>query len=90
MTITIMNNSTALSLAEIKDFLKSAESFQFKSVSKQERNEWIPAVIRQHNYCKRKRTEKGLLRRYLMKMTGLSRPQIGRLIKEYKKPANIG
>jgi transposase InsO family protein len=87
MTITIMNNPTALSLTEIKDSLKSP--IHFKSVSKQERNEWIPALIRQHKYYKCKKKEKIILRRYMIQMTGLSKSQITRLITEYKKRGTL-
>ena len=79
-----MNNSIKLSIEQIKNFLKSSDDFQFKSVSKQERNEWIPALIRQHKYYKRKKKQKTVLRRYMLKMTGLSKSQLTRLIDEYK------
>ena len=79
-----MNNSTKLDTEEIKNFLKSSDHFQFKSVSKSERNEWIPALIRYHGYYKCARKTKGVLRDYMMKMTGISATQLTRLISEYK------
>jgi len=89
MTITIMNNSTALSLAEIKGFLKSTDNFEFQSVSKCERNEWIQAVIMHHRYLKCRRRNKIILRRYMMRITGLSKAQITRLIYDYRKRATL-
>ena len=90
MTITIMNNSTKLNIEQIKEFLKSSDQFQFKSVSKQERNEWIPDLIRQHKYYKCKKKQKTVLRRYMIKMTGLSKSQLTRLIDEYKTRGTLG
>lgn len=85
-----MNNSIKLSVEQIQNFLKSSDNFQFKSVSKQERNEWIPAVIRQHKYYKCKKKQKTILRCYMIKMTGLSKSQLTRLIDEYKTRGTLG
>jgi hypothetical protein len=84
-----MNNSTALSLAEIKDLLKSSEKIEFKSQAKNDRNKWICDVMRNQKYFKRSRPDKTLLKKYIMKMTGLSKSQLTRLIKEYKKQAAL-
>lgn len=84
-----MNNSTKLTIEQIKNFLESSEEFQFKSVSKQERNQWIPAVIRQHKYRKVNRKIKGVLRGYMMKMTGISKSQLTRLIDEYNRRGTL-
>ncbi len=61
MNITIMKNSTALSLAEIQDFLKKSNKIKFKSTSKDERNNWIQSVIMFHEYLKCKKNEKSIL-----------------------------
>lgn len=84
-----MNNSTVLSLTEIKDFLKSSEPINFKCKSQKERNNWIQSVIMHHKYLKCSKKHKIILRRYLMKMTGLSKSQITRLIAEYKKRGTL-
>jgi len=88
MTIT-MNNSTVLSLTEIKDFLKSSEPINFQCKSQTERNGWIQSVIMHHKYLKCRKKHKILLRQYLMKMTGLSKAQITRLIAGYKKRGTL-
>jgi transposase InsO family protein len=80
-----MNNSKTLSLSQIKDFLKSSDPINFKSKSREERNDWIQAIIMYHKYLKCSKKHKILLRQYMIKMTGLSKAQITRLISEYKK-----
>jgi transposase len=84
-----MNNSKNLSLSQIKEFLKSSELIVFKSESREERNEWIQSIIMHHQYLKCAKEHKIILRRYMMKMTGLSKAQITRLVTEYKKRGTL-
>ena len=84
-----MNNSKNLSLSQIKEFLKSSNPIAFRSKSRQERNEWIQAIIMSHHYLKCSKKHKIILRQYMMKMTGLSKAQITRLIGEYKKRGTL-
>ena len=83
MTVT-MTNSTVLSLTEIKDFIISSHSLQFEPLSVAERNDWIQQVLMRHKYLKCSKKDKTLIRKYIAKMTGLSKAQITRLIDEYK------
>ena len=89
MTIEIMKNSTSLSLAEIKEFLGSSNMLEFRSRSKEERNKWIEKVLIHHKYLKCLKPEKTLLRKYIQKITGISKSQLTRLINEYKKRGTL-
>lgn len=84
-----MNNSKPLSLSQIKDFLNSSETIEFKCKSQEERNNWIQSVLIKHLYLKCSKKHKIILRRYMIKMTGLSKAQITRLITEYKKRGTL-
>jgi len=75
-----MSNTKPLGLEEIKDFLLSPQSIQFKSISAKERNTWIQGVIMHHRYLKCLRPVKSLLRQYIMRMTGLSHSQLTKLV----------
>ena len=44
---------------------------------------WVNQTLRQQRYEELKRSERGLVRRYVAKMTGLSRAQVTRLITMY-------
>lgn len=88
MTITMIN-PTALTLADIKEFVKAPGSIKFKSESKVERNEWIEQIFRTHQYFQLSKSDKGAIRSYVQTMTGLSESQLTRLIKEYKTRATI-
>lgn len=80
-----MTNSKNLSLSDIGEFLTKPPIIEFKSVSsKQDRNSWIQSVIIDYHYLKCSRLDKGMLRRYIIRMTGISKSQLTRLIKDYK------
>lgn len=83
MTITMTNNSAGRNLAEIKNFLTATDSLGFKTVSQSERNDWIETVLIHHNYRKCHRSDKGIIRQYILKITGLSRSHVNRLIGEF-------
>ena len=50
---------------------------------------WVARTLRQHGYSRQNRAAKGLLRQYLVKMTGLSRAQITRLIQQYRQGGEL-
>jgi len=49
----------------------------------------VTSLLRQHRYGQQGRAAKGLLRRYLMKLTGMSRIQITRLIARHGEKGEI-
>ena len=90
MTIT-MNDSHIISIAQLKAFskLNSGIPIRFKATSKKEMYEWINNALMRFRYFNLKKKEKGVVRRYLTKMTGLSKSQVDRLIKKKKKFGKI-
>lgn len=84
-----MTNSKNICLSAIGDFLSKPPIIQFKSVSKKDRNEWIQNVIMDYKYLKCSRSDKGMLRRYIIRMTGISKSQLTRLIKDYRKRGTL-
>lgn len=84
-----MTNSKNLCLSAIGDFLSKPPIIEFKSVSKKDRNEWIQIVIMDYKYLKCSRSDKGVLRQYIMRMTGISKSQLTRLIDEYKQHGTL-
>lgn len=84
-----MLNPTALTLAEIKEFVKSSSKIKFKSKSKVERNKWIENILQQHRYSKCLKPDKTIIRKYIRLITGLSKSQLTRLVADYKKYATL-
>src|SRR4030088_2210001 len=72
-----------LNLEQIRAFLEASDEVEFKGRNRIEVYSWVNQVLRQQGYQELKRCERGLVRRYLKKMTGLSRAQITRLITMY-------
>ena len=84
-----MLNPTALTLAEIKEFVKSPPAVKFKSRTAKERNQWIEDILCQHRYLKCLKPDKTAIKKYIQIMTGLSRTQTTRLITEYRERATL-
>ena len=69
-----------MSLEQIRAFLEASGEVEFAAHSREEVYGWVAQTLRHHDYGRRKRAEKGVLRRFVAKMTGLSRAQTTRLI----------
>ena len=84
-----MQDSEQLSLEQIQDLLEASEEVQFRGKKRQEVYDWMTLLMRQQGYRKRGKPARGLLRRYMAKMTGLSRAQVTRLIGQYLKNGEV-
>ena len=84
-----MENGERLSLEQIRAFLEASEEIEFAAANRQEVYDWVTRVLCGQEYWKQSRGVKGLLRRYLGKMTGLSRAQVTRLISRYREGGAI-
>jgi transposase InsO family protein len=78
-----MNDEKLTTIEQVKQFLQGSETLEFKGVSIEERYPWIESVLVRFTYHRRKRAEKGAIRQYLQKVSGYSRAQICRLIRQY-------
>jgi len=72
-----------MSLEQIRAFLEASEEVAFKGRDRSEVYEWVDRLLRQIRYQALKRSGRGLVRRYVAKMTGLSRAQATRLLGIY-------
>jgi hypothetical protein len=81
---TSVHEAEKLSLDQIEAFLNAGEEIQFEGENRQQVYGWVEQVLRQQQYSKQGRKARGLVRRYLEKMTGLSRAQVTRLIARYQ------
>ena len=72
MTIT-MTNTKNLYLSVIGNFLSKPLIIEFKSISKEDRNEWIQSMIFDHKYLKCSQRNKGVFKNYMIRITGISR-----------------
>ncbi|MCD6085445.1 hypothetical protein J7J41_00410 [bacterium] len=72
MTINIID-SHIISITQIKEFLKVSSVIEFKAVSKEEKYQWIDDVLNRFKYFGLRKKNKGFVRNYIVKMTGLSK-----------------
>ena len=87
--VVMMNDSKLNRLAQIKGFLAETEAIEFNKKSKKEAYSWIEETLRRFTYVILSKKEKGLIRRYLMKITGYSRAQLTRQIAQYCKTGQV-
>src|ERR1700694_4058156 len=78
-----------LSLEQIRAFLEASEEVRFEGKRRQEVYDWITRLLRQQGYRTQGKVVRGLLRRYVAKMTGRSRAQVTRLIGRYLKHSEV-
>ena len=78
-----MQTSERLSLEQIQAFLDGSGEVGFKGQNREEVYGWVNQTLRQQRFEELKRSERGVVRRYVEKMTGLSRAQTTRLITVY-------
>src|ERR1700722_19656876 len=63
----------------------SLEEVHFHAEGRADIYAWVERILRQQNYSKLSRADKGLVHRYVMKMTGRSRAQVTRMIGQFGK-----
>jgi transposase InsO family protein len=88
MVIT-MNDSKLSIIVEVKRFLQESEVIEFKRRSRKEAYEWIEETLKRFDYLNLSKKEKGLIKKYLQKVTGYSRPQVTRKIREYRETGRV-
>jgi transposase InsO family protein len=72
-----------LTLEQIVKFLGATEEVRFEASTRAEVYAWVERLLCQQEYSRQGRAARSLIRRYIGKMTGLSRAQVTRLIARY-------
>jgi len=80
-----MNDEKLQTVERVREFLEGSEAVEFRGLTTQEKYYWIEEVLIRFKYHRLKRGEKGVIRRYIEKVTGYSRSQVSRLIVEYRR-----
>src|SRR5712692_12102625 len=79
-----MQNAEALSAEQIREFLKGSEAIEFSGQNRAELYGWTQRVLVQQEYGVQGKKQRGAIRAYIGKTTGLSLPQVTRLIRKYR------
>jgi transposase InsO family protein len=78
-----MRNAESLSQEQIRGFLKSSEPIDFAGCGREEKYAWVECVLRRQNYGELGKRDRGVVRDYLEKVTGMSAAQTTRLIRGF-------
>jgi len=78
-----MNDTKLTTLEQLRQFLMGTAEVMFQPGQDDVRYGHIAEVLRRFQYARLKRPDKGLVRRYLVRTTGYSRPQITRLVAQF-------
>lgn len=70
-------------LAQVRAFVSGVDPIAFTLEDRHAAYGWMSSVLKQFDYRRCKRAGKGVLRQYLLKMTGLSRAQVARCIAQF-------
>jgi hypothetical protein len=81
-----MTDLSVVSLAQIKEFLKVNTAINFTSTARKEKYQWIDSVLNKFGYVRLKsKKDKGQIKEYICRMTGMSGRQLKRLISSKRK-----
>ena len=84
-----MNDSHIETLEQVRQFLDGVAVMEITIPSKTECYRWIQGTLVRFRYLTLGKADRGLIRRYLQQISGYSRAQIARLIKQYRKTGRI-
>jgi hypothetical protein len=78
-----MGSMRVLNPAEIRRFLDASDGINFNGTERSGVYRWVEETLQHYHYSRLSKEARGMLREFLVKMTGLSVPQITRLIGRY-------
>ena len=84
-----MNDEQLQTIEQVNQFIDSSQEIKYKGINIQEKYQWIEEVLRKFKYKRLKRNGKGILRRYIEKVTGYSRSQLARLVGRYQEVGKL-
>jgi transposase InsO family protein len=84
-----VHEAEKLSLEAIGRFVEASEELRFEGENRQQVYGWVERVLVQQEFAQQGKAARGLVRRYVEKMTGMSRAQVTRLIARYTATGQV-
>src|SRR5471032_1707381 len=84
-----MDDSEAGTLEQIRAFLAGSGEVRFAGQRREEVYGWVEQTLVRQQYASLDKPSKGLVRRYIVRISGLSRAQVTRLITAYGKSGRV-
>jgi hypothetical protein len=85
----ISMDDSEISLEQIQAFLAGSGEVRFAGVGRAEVYAWVERTLTRRGYAGLGRADKGVVRQYVARMTGLSRAQMTRLIAGHRKTGRV-
>ncbi len=80
-----MDDTGVSTIEEVGQFLTANGTIRFKPGCREDKYRWVESVLRRFKYLGLHRAERGLVMRYLKKVSGYSRAQLFRLIATWQQ-----
>lgn len=87
--IVTLHTQELQTLTQVQAFVSGNEATSFTLTDRLTAYGWMTDTLKQFHYGHCTRTDKGVLRRYLLKVTGLSRAQVARCITQFTEGGPI-
>ena len=84
-----MNDNSFRTVEQIRAFLKGSEIIKFDRKNAEDSYKWVQEIVIKFKYNSLNKNERGIIRKYLQKITGYSRAQVTRLITQYMTKGKI-
>ena len=84
-----MSNLERLTLAEMTEFVASNQGVDWQATEQQAVYGFIERVLKNQRYSRLRKSQRGVVRAFLLRLTGLSRAQLTRLIQRWMETRRI-
>ena len=84
-----MNENGIRTIGQVRQFLEGTADVEFLIDTKAKRYEWIEETCVRFRYLELGKPEKGILLRYLRKVSGYSLVQVKRFVRQYFETGHV-
>lgn len=84
-----MNDDHLMSVAQLTELVKHGNCVKFKSNDKKQTYEWISKTLGKFRYFSESKKNKGIIKKYIVLLTGYSEGQVDKLIKRKRKLGKV-
>lgn len=84
-----IRNAETLPLTEMARFVRASQEIEFAGASRQEVYDWVEKTLAEQKYFQQRKKQRGVIRSFLSRVTGLSLPQLTRLIRRYRQDGRL-
>ena len=84
-----MNDDNIISVAQLSEFARLVKGVKFKSNNKEDVYEWVGKTLGKFRYFGETKRNKGIIKNYIMQMTGYSGGNVDKLIARKKDSEKV-